>query len=119
MARFSQAAITTAASQCGNQHGTRCYRAGHLATGTWTTARTATIRTRIVNVAARLAHRARTIHLHLPEHWPWQAAFENLYTAIRTAPGRPPPTDWNQAARPQATNPALPQHNPARSKPIT
>jgi hypothetical protein len=61
--------------------------AGHLAAGTWTTARTTTIRTRIVNVAARLAHRARTIHLHLPEHWPWQAAFENLFTAVRTAPG--------------------------------
>lgn len=38
--------------------------AGHLAAGAWTTARTTTIRTRIVNVAARLAHRARTIHLH-------------------------------------------------------
>jgi hypothetical protein len=51
------------------------------------TARTATIRTRIVNVAARLAHRARTIHLHLPQHWPWQAAFENLFTAVHPAPG--------------------------------
>jgi hypothetical protein len=61
--------------------------AGHLAACAWTTARTATIRTRIVNVAARLAHRTRTIHLHLPEHRPWQAAFENLFTAIRTAPG--------------------------------
>jgi hypothetical protein len=61
--------------------------AGHLAAGTWSTARTATIRTRIINVAARLAHRARTIHLHLPQHWPWQAAFENLFTAVHPAPG--------------------------------
>jgi hypothetical protein len=57
--------------------------AGHLATGAWSTARPATIRTRIINVAARIAHRARA--LHLPDRWPWQTAFENLYTA--TAPG--------------------------------
>ncbi|WP_416631320.1 transposase [Micromonospora sp. LOL_023] len=61
--------------------------AGHLAAGTWTTARTSTIRTRIITVAARLAHRARTIHLHLPEHWPWQAAFDNLFTTIQARPG--------------------------------
>jgi len=58
---------------------------GHLAAAAWSTARPATIRTRIINVAARIAHRARTIHLHLPDHWPWQTAFENFYTA--TAPG--------------------------------
>ncbi len=39
------------------------------------------------HVAARLAHRARTIVVHLPEHWPWQAAFDNRYTAVRPAPG--------------------------------
>ncbi|MBQ0906737.1 IS1380 family transposase [Micromonospora sp. U21] len=61
--------------------------AGHLAAGAYGNARPATIRTRIVNVAARLAHRARTIHLHLPEHWPWQPAFDNLFTAVQTAPG--------------------------------
>ncbi|TDC02213.1 IS1380 family transposase [Micromonospora fluostatini] len=61
--------------------------AGHLAAGAWATARPATIRTRIINVAARLAHRARTIIVHLPEHWPWQAALDNLYTAVGPAPG--------------------------------
>jgi hypothetical protein len=61
--------------------------AGHLAAGAWTTARPATIRTRIITVAARLAHRARTIHLHLPEYWPWQTAFDNLYTAVGPTPG--------------------------------
>lgn len=61
--------------------------AGHLAAGAYTHARPATIRTRIINIAARLAHRARTIHLHLPEHWPWQAAFDNLFTAVYTTPG--------------------------------
>ncbi|MEU4164991.1 IS1380 family transposase [Actinoplanes sp. NPDC026670] len=60
--------------------------AGHLAAGAHANARTASIRTRIINVAARLAHRARTVHLHLPEHWPWQAAFENLFTAVRATP---------------------------------
>jgi hypothetical protein len=60
--------------------------AGHLAAGSYAGARPATIRTRIVNVAARLAHRARAIHLHLPEHWPWQAAFDNLFTAVTTTP---------------------------------
>jgi Transposase DDE domain group 1 len=61
--------------------------AGHLAAGPYATARPATIRTRIINVAARIAHRARTIHLHLPEHWPWQTAFDNLFTATYPAPG--------------------------------
>ena len=61
--------------------------AGHLAAGAYRTARPATIRTRIINVSARIAHRARTIGLHLPEHWPWQAAFDNLFTAVNTTPG--------------------------------
>lgn len=61
--------------------------AGHLAADAWPAARPATIRARIITVAARIAHRARTIHLHLPEHWPWQAAFENLFTAVRPTPG--------------------------------
>jgi hypothetical protein len=61
--------------------------AGHLAAGAYRSARPATIRTRLVNVAGRLAHRARTIHLHLPEHWPWQAALDNLFTTVHTTPG--------------------------------
>jgi len=61
--------------------------AGHLAGGAWSTAQPATIRTRLVNVAARLAHRARRIHLHLPEHWPWQSPLDNLFTAVQVTPG--------------------------------
>jgi hypothetical protein len=61
--------------------------AGHLAVGAYTHARPATIRTRIITVTARLAHRARTIHLHLPEQWPWQTAFDNLFIAVATTPG--------------------------------
>jgi hypothetical protein len=60
--------------------------AGHLAAGAYRSARPATIRTRLINVAARLAHRTRSIHLHLPEHWPWQAAFDNLFTAVHAPP---------------------------------
>jgi Transposase DDE domain group 1 len=61
--------------------------AGHLAGPAHRAARPATIRTRLINVAARLAHRARTIHLHLPDRWPWQTAFDNLYTAVYATPG--------------------------------
>jgi hypothetical protein len=60
--------------------------AGHLAGGGYATARPASIRHRVITVAARLAHRARSIHLHLPEHWPWQAAFDNLFTAVHAPP---------------------------------
>ena len=60
--------------------------AGHLAGGGYGAARPATIRTRVINVAARLAHRARVIHLHLPTAWPWQAAWDNLFTAVHAPP---------------------------------
>jgi hypothetical protein len=60
--------------------------AGHLAAPHYATARAATIRREIVTVAARLAHRARTIHLHLPQHWPWQNAFTHLFTTVRAPP---------------------------------
>jgi hypothetical protein len=59
---------------------------GHLAGPRYAVARGATIRTRIINVAARLAHHARGIHLHLPEHWPWQTAWNNLFAAAYTTP---------------------------------
>jgi len=32
-------------------------------------------------VAARIAHRARGIVLHLPERWPWQHAWHGLFAA--------------------------------------
>ncbi len=59
---------------------------GHLAAPHYATARAATIRREIINVAARLAHRARTIHLHLPEHWPWQNAWADLFIAVHAPP---------------------------------
>jgi Transposase DDE domain group 1 len=61
--------------------------AGVLAGGMHARATTATIRTHLINVPARLARSARRVRLHLPEHWPWQVAWENLYAAVH----RPPP----------------------------
>jgi hypothetical protein len=60
--------------------------AGHLAGPRYAAARPTTIRTRIINVAARLAHHARSIHLHLPDHWPWQTAWNNLFAAVHATP---------------------------------
>ena len=39
--------------------------------------RTATIR-RQLTVPARIATSARRLHLHLPSHWPWEAAWSAL-----------------------------------------
>jgi hypothetical protein len=60
--------------------------AGHLAAPRYGAARAATIRTHLVNVAGRLAHHARAVHLHLPQHWPWQTAWDNLFHAIQAPP---------------------------------
>lgn len=60
--------------------------AGILAQGPFTKARTGTIRAKIINVPARIASSARRIRLHLPEAWPWQQAWENLFTATHKPP---------------------------------
>lgn len=44
-----------------------------------TTARWATVRTRIIGVPARLATTGRRVILHLPTHWPWATAFKQLW----------------------------------------
>jgi len=44
-------------------------------------ATTATIRQRLIHVAARVVSTARRLHLHLPATWPWAAAFTNLFEA--------------------------------------
>ncbi|MCA1701783.1 MAG: transposase [Actinobacteria bacterium] len=49
-------------------------------------ATTATVRAHLINVPARLARSARRVTLHLPEHWPWQPAWENLHVAIHRPP---------------------------------
>lgn len=51
-------------------------------------ATTATIRRRLIHVAARVVTTARRLHLHLPATWPWAAAFTALFEATC---GPPPP----------------------------
>lgn len=46
------------------------------------TARGATLRRHLVNVPARLARPQRKPILHLPSHWPWEAAWMNLWHNI-------------------------------------
>jgi hypothetical protein len=37
----------------------------------------------LITIPARVARSARRITLHLPEAWPWQAAFDRLFTVTR------------------------------------
>jgi hypothetical protein len=53
-------------------------------------ARTATIRRKLITVPARIATIARRVHLHLPQHWPWETAWQSLYDVI--FPARAPAT---------------------------
>jgi hypothetical protein len=59
---------------------------GALASTFHARATTATIRAHLINVPARLARSARRLILHLPEHWPWQAAWQALHTATHRQP---------------------------------
>ena len=61
--------------------------AGTLASMFHARATTATIRAHLINVPARIARGARRLTLHLPEGWPWQAAWAGLHAAVhRPAP---------------------------------
>ena len=62
---------------------------GALAGGACRNARGATLRTRIVNVPARLARPQRRPVLHLPAHWPWARAFTRLAAALTHGPPIP------------------------------
>ena len=53
--------------------------AATLAGGALTKATTATIRRKLINVAARIASSARRITLHLPHGWPWQHHWTALF----------------------------------------
>lgn len=61
--------------------------AAALVGGTMAMARALTIRSRIISIPARIAHRARRLILHLPTGWKWAKAFEDLWAA---ALGPPP-----------------------------
>lgn len=60
--------------------------AGTLASPNHGKARAATIRRQLINVPARIARRARRIVVHLPTRWPWQTAWEQLFTATHAPP---------------------------------
>jgi hypothetical protein len=62
--------------------------AGVLASPFHARATTATIRAHLINVPARLARTARRLKLHLPRHWPWQNALDNLHAAVHRRPPR-------------------------------
>jgi len=62
--------------------------AGVLASPFHARATTATIRAHLINVPARLARTARRLKLHLPQHWPWRNALDNLHTAVHRRPPR-------------------------------
>jgi hypothetical protein len=62
--------------------------AGCLTAGWHAKARAATIRRHLINVPARIAHRARRITVHLPAHWPWQQHWQILFDRVH-APPRP------------------------------
>ena len=51
--------------------------------------RWASLRRKIINVPARVAHTGRRLVLHLPQHWPWAAGWEALHAA---ATGPPAPS---------------------------
>lgn len=50
------------------------------------TARWATLRTRIINVPARLATTGRRLMVHLPTQWPWSEGWESLWAAATGPP---------------------------------
>jgi hypothetical protein len=83
--RFAaNAAWLTLAAMCHNL--TRA--AGCLTNGWYATARAATIRRHLINIPARIAHRARQVILHLPATWPWQHHWQTLFSRVH-APPRP------------------------------
>jgi hypothetical protein len=60
--------------------------AGAAASTVHARATTATIRTQLINVPARIARSARRVLLHLPADWPWRGAWQHLLTTASTGP---------------------------------
>jgi hypothetical protein len=56
--------------------------AGTLASMFHARATTSTIRAHLINVPARIARGARRLTLHLPEGWPWEAAWAGLHADV-------------------------------------
>jgi hypothetical protein len=60
--------------------------AGALASTVHSRAATATIRTQLINIAARVSRSARRTTLHLPATWPWASDWQHLFTATTGPP---------------------------------
>ena len=60
--------------------------AGTLASAFHARATTATIRTHLITVPARIARSARRLYLHLPQRWPWETAWQAMFTAATGPP---------------------------------
>ena len=58
--------------------------AGVLASVAHARARPARIRDELIKIPARIANRARRLHLHLPTNWPWQHPWLGLFDAAYT-----------------------------------
>jgi len=65
--------------------------AGALASLPHAKATTGAIRRQLVILPARLAHSARRLLLHLPAHWPWEPAWQQLFTKACGPPTAPRP----------------------------
>jgi hypothetical protein len=59
---------------------------GALASAVHAKASTATIRTQLINIAARVVRTARRNRLRLPTAWPWAIAWQRLFTAATGPP---------------------------------
>jgi hypothetical protein len=60
--------------------------AGVAASAVHAKAETATIREQLIQVPARIARTARRVILHLPQAWPWEDAWHNLFTTVHPPP---------------------------------
>lgn len=61
--------------------------AGTLASPALGKAVTATVRRKLINIAARVSTSARRITLHLPEHRPWEERWTALFSSVCGLPG--------------------------------
>jgi hypothetical protein len=60
--------------------------AGRAASPLHAKAETATIRDQLIHVPARIAHSARQLVMHLPNAWPWEHAWQALFTTAHAPP---------------------------------
>ncbi len=60
--------------------------AGTLASAFHAKATTATLRAHLVRVPGRIARSARRLTVHLPQRWPWQEPWTQLFAAVHASP---------------------------------